>query len=128
MNEAETATEAERKPGTWTPEEARAMARRSVETRQGKVLRPSEVDAALGPLQGPQDVRRWLETAGRWVAQGILDKGAGAVIAKCCAEWTRSYDMSQVEQQLGETRRELARVKSELAEAQNYDRNGRGGP
>lgn len=100
-----------------TRELARRAGAESVRVRRAKAVRLdlAAVEAALGPLTRPENVRAWLEWAGRQVAAGVLTAAQGGVLAKVCGEWTRSYDQSEIEHQLADTATELKQVKANLA-------------
>jgi hypothetical protein len=90
------------------------MAARALEARAGKRLLPSDVLAVLGELQTPGDARRWLEATARWVALGSLDKGQGAVVSRCLAEWIKAYTAGETDGRLTEAREALAALRAQL--------------
>ncbi len=50
----------------------------------------------LGPLEEPEDVRRWLEQIGRAVACGVLTASAGACAVRACEACLKAIDAGQM--------------------------------
>ena len=62
----------------------------------------------LGPLEEPEDVRRWLEQIGRAVACGVLTASAGACAVRACEACLKALDAGAMASEIKELRKQLA--------------------
>jgi hypothetical protein len=75
--------------------------------RKGKGLRPGE----LGPLNAPEDAKRWLRIIGRAVAEGRLRSRDGDAATRAVREWLRAYDVGTVAERLEQLQMHVEQLK-----------------
>ena len=89
-------------------EEIRELGRKgglkAAERFRMKGIQPHE----LGPLEEPEDVRRWLEKIGRAVACGTLSASAGACAVRACEACLKALDAGAMASEIKELRKQLA--------------------
>jgi hypothetical protein len=75
-----------------------------------KGLHPGE----LGPLETPEDARRWLEIAGSAVAEGRLTSRDGHVAVRACEAFLKAFDAGALQDEVKELRAKLRRALQKL--------------
>jgi len=65
-----------------TPDEARALGKRSGEARRG--LTPERIEAELPALDSPLQIREAYQTVQRWVALGLVSGSHANALVRAC--------------------------------------------
>ncbi len=98
-----------------TPEEARALGKRSGEARRKLSL--ADVEAALGALESPADARRWAEQASRWALAGVIPGSIANGVASLMREWRALWELQVDLHALARLERRIKELEGELAAA-----------
>lgn len=81
--------------------------KRTADLLSRKGLDPGE----LGPLETPEDARRWLETVGEAVASGRLSDKDGRTVTQAVQVFLRAYDVGQLLERVKELEGRLQELK-----------------
>jgi len=105
-----------------TPEEARALGKRSGEARRG--LTPERIEAELPALDSPTNIRLAYQTVQKWVALGLVTGSHANALVRACDGALKLLEtqldlaaIARLERRVKELEAELARARQAAGRA-----------
>jgi len=108
---------------TLTPEEARALGKRSGEARRG--LTAERIAEELPPLDSPTHIREAYQTVQRWTALGLVSGAHAGALVRSCDGALRLLETQVDLSLIAKLERRVRELEAELAAARAAAGRGR---
>lgn len=92
-----------------------AAGKRSGQARKRLTL--EDVEQALGPLESPEDAKRWLGLLAQWCAAGLVSGSQGGSAVRAVQQWLVAHGEAIDRDRLREAERKVRALEAELRAA-----------